>query len=118
MSVYDENPFTRAELLTALKWGMQESEAERLATYMAGETASGTVPPEYEDLGPTSSMYTEGLLLVLSLVSEDTRQKAERILAKQRLETALTPEERDVWEAQRRELRTQLEAAGMIPPLK
>jgi len=118
MAAQDENPFTRAEVLTALKWGMQESEAERLATYISGETASGKVPPEYEDLGPSSSMYTEGLLLVLSLVSEDTRQKAERILAKQRLKTALTPEERDVWEAQRRELKKQLEAAGKIPPLK
>lgn len=118
MSTYDENPFTRAELLTALKWGMQESEAERFATFIAGETASGTVPPGYEDMGPTTGIFTEGLLLVVSLVSEDTRQKAEQILAKQRLETALTPEEKDVWEARRRELREQLEAAGKIPLLE
>lgn len=118
MATPDENPFTRAELLTAFKWGMEENEAERFATYVAGETASGTVPPGFEDLGPTSSMYTEGLLLVVSLVSEKTRQKAEQILARQRLETALTPEERDVWEARRGELRKQLEAAGKIPPRK
>ncbi len=115
MAAQDENPFTRAEVLTALKWGMQESEAERLATYISGETASGAVPPEYEDMGPAASMYSEGLLLVVSLASEDSRQKAERILAHQRLETALTPEEKDVWEAKRRELRKQLEEAGKIP---
>lgn len=118
MSVYDENPFTRAELLTALKWGMQESEAERLATYMAGETASGTVPPGFEDMGPTTSIYTEGMLLLVSLVSEDARQRAEQKLAEQRRETALTPEERGLWEARRRELREHLEAAGKIPPRK
>ena len=118
MSVYDENPFTRVELLTALKWGMEESEAERLATFMAGETASGTVPPGFEDMGPTTSHYTEGMLLLVSLVSEDARQRAEQKLAEQRLETALTPEEREVWEARRRELRMQLEAAGKIPPLQ
>ena len=116
MDDLDENPFSRAEILTALKWGMEESEAERLATFMAGKTESGELPPGWEEMGPTTSMFSEGLLVLVSLVSEDCRQKAERVFARQKLVAVLSPEERDVWEAKRRELRQQLEAAGKLPP--
>jgi len=60
-------------------------------------------------------MYSEGFLLILSLVSEETNKKVERELLQNRLGKALTAEERANWEKRRAELKSELIKAGKIP---
>ena len=108
-----EETFTRAEVVQALGWGMPRSEAERLANVMADEGAA--VLSEEEKLkGPGVVMYSEDVLLLLSLVSEEARGKAERRLAQQRIKRELSPAERSEWEARRKALRDALIKAGKI----
>jgi hypothetical protein len=71
-------------------------------------------PPGADEEGPTVTIYSEEMLLLLSLVSEECSHKAEQHLAAQRLERALTSEERRVWVSKREELRRQLKAAGKL----
>lgn len=106
--------FTEAELLHALSWGMPASEAERLAKVLSNDSTLD-IGPEGRASGPLEIQYSEDLLLLLSLVSEEARQKAERHLAQQRVESALSHQERLVWDARRKALRARLLSEGKSP---
>ena len=108
-----EETFTRAELTRALSWGMPSSEAVRLANVMADEGAA-LLTAEEKATSPGVVLYSEDLLLLLSLVSDKARTKAERRLARQRLEPELSPAEHSEWEARRKALRDALIKEGKI----
>jgi hypothetical protein len=115
MAAQNEDTFTEEEVFQALKPGMPEAEARRLAEYMADDpTSPETIRLEKAE-GPTSSIYTEDMLLLLSLVSIETQRKAELRVARQRLQSVLTPEQHAEWEARRSKLRQQLVDGGQLP---
>ena len=110
-----EDTFTEDEVFQALRPGMPEAEARRLAKYMADDPSSPELIRLEEAEGPVSSMYSEGMLLLLSLVSSETQRKAEARVARQRLQSELTPEQHAEWEARRLELRQRLIDGGQLP---
>ena len=114
VAAQNDSSFTEAELHRALSWGMPDSEACRLAKYICDDPAVIATIPELRDLGPSTTMYSEGFLLILSLVSEDTNRKVERELLENRLGKGLTAEERANWEKRRGELKSELIKAGKI----
>jgi hypothetical protein len=107
-----EDTFSAEEVFKALSWGMPDTEARRLAKFIADDPTS----PKLDRLEKAlMSHYTEDLLLILSLVSSETQRKAGRRLARQRLQSVLTPEEHAEWEARRSKLRQALIDAGELP---
>jgi hypothetical protein len=111
----EPEPFTEAEAYQALSWGMSEAEARKLAKYMSDDPSVMATVPTLRDLGPVSSMYSDSMLLLFSLVSEETNRKVEQRLLEQNLGKELNPEERADWERRRSELRTLLIKAGKLP---
>jgi len=93
---------------------MIDSEAARLAKYMTDDPAVVATLPTFRDLGPISTMYSEDMLLLLSLVSEDCNRKVHQRLVQERLGKELTQNERERWNKLRSELRAQLIKAGKI----
>jgi hypothetical protein len=116
MSPQNEDTFTEAEVFQALSWGMPDTDAHRMARAMADDPALIESIPEQRELGPQVTMYSEDMLLLHSLVSENARIKAERRLADRRLQTQLTPGDRAEWEERRANLKRQLLAAGKSVP--
>jgi hypothetical protein len=115
MDAQSQDTFSEAEMFQALSWGMSDTAARKHAKYMADDPT--TTAEAFPELGPVATMYSEDALLLLSLVSEETRKKAERRLAQQRLRPELSEEERAEWNARRDELRKKLVAAGkLLPP--
>jgi hypothetical protein len=115
MAAQNKDTFTEEEVFQALRPGMTDTEARRLATWMADEPASPErIRPEKAE-GPTSGIYTEDMLLLLSLVSSETQRKAELRVARQRRQSVLTPEQHAEWEARRSKLRQALIAGGQLP---
>jgi len=110
-----EATFSEEEVLKALRWGMPDTEARRLAAFMADDPTSPERIRLEKAEGPTHGIYTEDLLLILSLVSSEAQRKAERRLAQQRLQLELTPEQQADWEARRSKLRQALVDAGELP---
>ena len=115
MAAQNEDTFSEEEVLQALSWGMPDTEARRLATFMADDPTSPERIRLEKAEGPVTGIYTEGLLLILSLVSSETKRKAELRLAHQRLQLVLTPEQHAEWEARRMKLRQQLIDGGEHP---
>jgi hypothetical protein len=111
----DEDTFSEEEVFKALSWGMPETEARRLAGFIADDPTSPELIRLEKAEGPVTGIYSEGLLLILSLVSSEAQRKAERRLAKQRLQSVLTPEQHAEWEARRSKLRQQLIDGGQLP---
>jgi len=93
---------------------MSDSEATRLAKYMSDDPAVEATLPTFRDLGPMTTMYSEGFLLVLSLVSDETNRKVERKLVETHLGKELSSEERAQWEKRRAKLRAELIRAGKL----
>jgi hypothetical protein len=110
-----EDTFSEEEVFQALSWGMPDTEARRLAKFMADDPTSPELIRLEKAEGPVTGIYTEDLLLILSLVSPGTQRKAEHRLAQQRLQLALTPEQHADWEARRTKLRQALIDAGQLP---
>ena len=110
-----EDTFTEEEVFQALRWGMSDTEARRLAKYMADDPTSPERIRIEKAEGPTAGIYTEDMLMILSLVSSETKRKAEIRLAHQRLQLVLTPEQHAEWEARRMKLRQQLIDGGEHP---
>ncbi len=107
-------PFLENEVFLALSWGLPESEARRLAPWMSDDPRMAAKVPEIGDLGPTAHMYTEELLLLLSLVSAETNEKVDAHLLEHRLGVPLTASERTEWEKRRAQLRRELVKAGKL----
>ena len=116
MAAQNKDTFTEEEVFQALRWGMSETEARRLAKFMADDPTSPELIRFEKTEGPSTGIYTEGLLLLLSLVSSEAKKKAEARLARQRLQSELTPEERAKWEERRSKMRAALIAGGQLPP--
>jgi hypothetical protein len=110
-----EDTFSAEEVFKALSWGMPDTEARRLASFIADDPTSPERIRLEKAEGPVTGIYTEGLLLLLSLVSSETKRKAELRLAHQRLQLVLTPEQHAEWEARRSKLRQALIDAGVLP---
>jgi hypothetical protein len=110
-----EATFTEEEVFQALRWGMPDAEARRLSKYVADDPTSPERIRFEKAEGPTTGIYTEDMLLILSLVSSETQRKAEHRLAQQRLQSVLTPEQHAEWEARRTKLRQQLIKEGERP---
>ncbi len=110
----DPETFSEAEVYQALRWGMTDSEAARLAKYMTDDPAVVASLPTFRDLGPISTMYSEDMLLLLSLVSEETKRKVDQRILQQNLGKELTQDERERWEKRRSDLRAALIKAGKI----
>jgi hypothetical protein len=111
----NEDTFSEEEVFKALSWGMPDTEARRLARFMADHPTSPERIRLEKAEGPTTGIYTEDMLLILSLVSSETQKKAEHRLAHQRLQSVLTPEQHAEWEARRSKLRQALIDAGELP---
>jgi hypothetical protein len=110
----DPETFSEAEVYQALSWGMTESEARKLAKYMSDDPTVTATLPTFRELGPVTSMYSENMLLLLSLVSDETNRKVEQRLIQARLGKELDPHERAQWEKRRAEFRSQLIKAGKL----
>ena len=106
--------FSEAEIHTALSWGMSEAEARKLAKFMSDDPAVTATVPTLRDLGPLSTLYSENMLLLLSLVSEEANRKVEQRLVQMRLGKELSTKERAQWEKRRAEFRSQLIKSGKI----
>jgi len=107
--------FSEAEVVTALSWGMPDSEVRRLVRFMSEDPAIAARDPEIRAMGPASIIYNESMLLLLSLVSVETNAKVERRLVERRLGVPLTSAERADWETKRADLRAKLVQAGKLP---
>jgi hypothetical protein len=116
MSGQERDTFTESEVFQALSWGMPDSTARRIAKTIADDPALIAAGPERMAEEPSVTMYSEDMLLLLSLVSEKAHEKAVRRLAEQRFRTELCPGARAEWESRRTELRTRLIAAGKLVP--
>jgi hypothetical protein len=116
MSAHEQDTFTEAEVFQALSWGMADSAARHLAKHMADDPTLIASMPDRKEMEPSVTMYSEDMLLLLSLVSEKAHEKAERRLAQQQLRAKLSPEERAEWESRRTELKTRLIKAGKSVP--
>ena len=110
-----EDTFSEEEVFQALSWGVPEAEARRLAKFMADDPTSPELIRLEHAEGPVVTMYTEDMLLILSLVSSETQRKAEHRLAQQRLQSVLTPEQHAEWEARRSKMRQALIDSGERP---
>lgn len=115
MAAQNEDTFSEEEVFQALRPGMSDTEARRLARFMADDPTSPELIRLEKAEGPTEGIYSEGMLLLLSLVSSEAQRKAEHRLAQQRLQLVLTPEQHAEWEARRSKLRQQLIDAGQLP---
>jgi hypothetical protein len=115
MAAQNDETFSEEEVFQALSWGMQETEARRLAKFMADDPTSPERIRFEKAEGPSEGIYTEDMLLLLSLVSSEAQRKAELRVARQRLQLVLTPEQHAEWEARRSKLRQQLIDAGNLP---
>ena len=110
-----EATFSEEEVFKALSWGMPDTEARRLAKFIADDPTSPELIRLEKAEGPVTGIYTEDLLLLLSLVSSEAKRKAEVRLARQRLQSVLSPEEHAEWEARRMKVRRQLIDGGEHP---
>jgi hypothetical protein len=115
MAAQNNDTFTEEEVFQALRWGMSDTEARRLAKYMADDPTSPQLIRLEKTEGPTSGIYTEDMLVLLSLVSGETERKAELRAARQRLQSVLTAEQHAEWEARRSRMREALIAGGQLP---
>jgi hypothetical protein len=115
MAAQNEDTFSEEEVFQALSWGMPDTDARRLATFMADDPTSPERIRLEKAEGPVAGIYTEDMLLILSLVSSEAQRKAEHRLAQQRLQLVLTPEQHAEWEARRSTLRQALIDAGQLP---
>ena len=108
--------FSEAELYKGLSWGMSETEARRLAKFMSDAPADASTLPADGSQGYAvdGRIYSEDLLLLLSLVSEETNRKVEQCLVQMHLGKQLAPDERATWEKRRAKLRSQLIRAGKL----
>lgn len=118
LTAQKEEFFTEAELYQALSWGMADAEARKLAKYLTDDPAVIATLPTFRDLGPITSNYSEDLLILLSLVSDETNRKVEHRLAELRRAQAWNLGDRERWEGRRAEIRTALVKAGKIPSEK
>lgn len=111
-----EEFFTEAELLHALSWGDEpDAETRRLATWGSGDPAVAASVPEIRELGHSSIIYTQDMLILLSLVSAETNAKVERYLEERRLDgVPWGPVERAAYDARRAQIREGLIKAGKI----
>src|SRR6266516_1915026 len=107
--------FSEAEVYQALSWGMSDAEARKLAKFISDDPAVTATVPTLRDLGPLTSMYSENMLLLISLVSADTHRKVEQRLVQMRPGKELSPEAREEWDKRRAEFRNQLVKSGKIP---
>jgi hypothetical protein len=106
--------FSEAEVYQALSWGMSDAEARKLAKFMSDDPAVTATVPTLSDLGPLTTLYSENMLLLLSLVSDETNRKVEQRIVQMRLGKEMSPEERAQWEKRRAEFRSQLVKSGKI----
>ena len=97
--------FTTQELLQAFAWGMDETTAGRYAAALAGDNESAG--------GEGYSSFNEEFLVVVSLVSDSARIKAEKRVAEIH-GGHLTAGEQLEWERKRAEMREVLVRAGKI----
>jgi hypothetical protein len=111
----NEDTFTEEEVFQALSWGMPEAEARRLSKFMADDPTSPERIRFEEAEGPSEGIYSEDLLVLLSLVSSKAQRTAELRVARQRLQSALTPEQSAEWEARRSRMRQALIDSGERP---
>jgi len=109
-----EESFSESEIYKALSWGMPDSDAIRLAKQMSDDPDVAATIPEFRDVGPVTTMYSEGFLLALSLVSEETNRKVERRLLEARGGKQWSAEEHARWDQRRAALRSELVKAGKI----
>lgn len=116
MDAQQDQYFTESEIFQALHWGMPDSTARNYARVLAAEDpAVQATIPDFRAMGPIASTYSEELLLLLSLVSDETNRKVEARLVEQNNGRQLSPQARSAWEKRRNEYRTQLIKAGKIP---
>jgi hypothetical protein len=110
-----EDTFSVEEVFQALSWGMPEAEARRLSRFMADDPTSPELIRLEKEEGPVTGIYTEDMLVLLSLVSREVQRKAVHRLAQQRLQLVLTPEQHAEWEARRSRMRQALIDSGEHP---
>jgi len=115
MAAQKEDTFSEEEVFQALRPGMPDTAARRLAKFMADDPTSPERIRLEKAEGPTEGIYTEDMLLLLSLVSSEAQRKAELRVAQQRLQLVLTPEQHAEWEARRSKLRQRLIDGGQLP---
>ena len=106
--------FSESEIYQALSWGMSDADARKLAKFMSDDPTVTANVPTLRDLGPLTTLYSENMLLLLSLVSDETNRKVEQRLVQMRLGKELNPEERAQWEKRRTEFRNRLVESGKI----
>jgi hypothetical protein len=115
MAAQNEDTFSEEEVFQALSWGMPDTEARRLAKFMADDPTSPERIRFEKAEGPTAGIYTEDMLVLLSLVSNEAQRKAELRVAQQRLQLVLSPEQHAEWEACRSKMRQALIDSGELP---
>lgn len=115
MAAQNEDTFSVEEVFQALSWGMPDAEARRLAKILSDDPTSPERIRLEKAEGPVETIYTEDMLLLLSLVSSETQRKAELRVAQQRLQSVLTPEQHAEWELRRSKMRQALIDSGELP---
>jgi hypothetical protein len=109
-----QNPldFTEQEIFQALRWGMDEPTARNYARLLSGSLDVAVAQPN-DTTSVGYSNFSEDFLVLLSLVSEEARAKAEQRMMElhgRRLE----PHEHAAWEKKRTEIRAALEREGKL----
>jgi len=100
--------FTEQEIFTALHWGMPEPEARAQAHLLAGGLDKQLLNPN-DSADVAESNFSEDLLVLLSLVSDEARVKAE--LRYHQMHGQADVRE---WETRRRKMRSALVRAGKL----
>jgi hypothetical protein len=118
VTAQEQEFFSESEVFQALSWGMPDSAARKLAKYMSDDPSVVATIPELQEVGPVATMYSDDMLMLLSLVSVETNRKVERYLEQRRLDgVGWSSPKRAAWEARRVKLREELVKAGKIKPL-
>jgi hypothetical protein len=101
----DPFPFTAAEYYRALRLFMSDAKASLMACGMAGELEELPEPVGYAASG---GFITDDLLIVLSLLSDELREKVDRYLMDFDARYG-RPDEQQRWQERREELRKLIE---------
>jgi hypothetical protein len=109
----DPFPFTAAEYYRALRLFMPDSQASLMARGMAGELDDAPKPSnEYRASG---GFITDDLLIVMSLLSDELREKVDRY--RRAYDPRYhRPEDQRGWDARREEIRKLMESGEIKPP--
>ncbi|MFN2564501.1 MAG: hypothetical protein ABR499_05750 [Gemmatimonadaceae bacterium] len=106
------HPFSANDIYRALRWFVPHSKADLVARVMSGELRD---EPDVTGTGVSGGFMSDDLLIVMSLQSDELREKVDRF-RRENDRRYDKPEEQARWEVRREEIRKAIESGAIKPP--